>query len=291
CHRHDQGRRKRHGGDARGRLVERTAQLRQYLESLRRPAVAAGQTRRHLQGWLLRHDHHQRQDVEILRRRPPGIWQPRFRRILRCCQGARRGRMDHCCLSRQQMEKRRCGAARRYGIFGHGSRTGGRTGDAVQLCQTVPRRPDGNNAGVFRTLTAKSVKEVRPGVYVYNMGQNLVGVPRISIANGRAGGRITLRYAETSYPDLKESGKNVGMIMTENYRGALSQDVYTMKTGSQVFQPRFTSHGFQYVEITGIDKPLPLEAVQGVAISSVRELTADYKTSSEKVNRLWSNLV
>ncbi|MGD0775255.1 MAG: family 78 glycoside hydrolase catalytic domain [Candidatus Solibacter sp.] len=149
----------------------------------------------------------------------------------------------------------------------------------------------GNNAGVFRTLTAKSVKEVRPGVYVYNMGQNLVGVPRIGIANGRAGGRITLRYAEMSYPDLKESGKNVGMIMTENYRGALSQDVYTMKAGSQVFQPRFTSHGYQYIEITGIDKPLPPEAVQGVAISSVRELTADYKTSSEKVNRLWSNLV
>jgi len=149
----------------------------------------------------------------------------------------------------------------------------------------------GNNAGVFRILTAKSVKEVRPGVYVFNMGQNLVGVPRITIANGRAGGKITLRYAEMSYPDLKESGKNVGMIMTENYRAALSQDVYTMKAGNQVFQPRFTSHGYQYVEITGIDKPLPLEAVQGVAISSVRELTADYKTSSEKVNRLWSNLV
>jgi alpha-L-rhamnosidase len=149
----------------------------------------------------------------------------------------------------------------------------------------------GNNAGVFRTLTAKSVKQVRPGVYVYNMGQNLVGVPRIGIANGRLGGRITLRYSEMLYPDLKESGKNVGMIMTENYRAALSQDVYTMKAGSQVFQPRFTSHGYQYIEITGIDSPLPLEAVQGVAISSVRELAADYKTSNEKVNRLWSNLV
>ena len=149
----------------------------------------------------------------------------------------------------------------------------------------------GTSAGVFRTLTAKSVKEVRPGVYVYNMGQNLVGVPRIRIVNGRAGGKITLRYGEMSYPDLKESGKNVGMIMTENYRGALSQDVYTMKAGSQVLQPRFTSHGYQYIEITGMDKPLPLEAVQGVAISSVRELTADYRTSSEKVNRLWSNLV
>ena len=149
----------------------------------------------------------------------------------------------------------------------------------------------GNNAGVFRTLTAKSVKEVRPKVYVYDMGQNLVGVPKIAIANGRPGGTITLRYAEMLYPDLPASGRNVGMIMTENYRAALSQDVYTMKAGPQTFQPHFTSHGYQYIEITGIDQPLPLTAVQGVAISSVRNLTADYKTSSEKVNRLWSNLV
>ena len=93
------------------------------------------------------------------------------------------------------------------------------------------------------------------------------------------------------YPDLKESGSNVGMIMTENYRAALSQDIYIMKDGPQVFQPKFTSHGFQYVEITGIDAPLPPEAVRGVAISSVRELTAGYSTSNPKVNQLWSNLV
>ena len=149
----------------------------------------------------------------------------------------------------------------------------------------------GGNAGVFRTVTAKSVKEVRPKVFVYDLGQNIVGVPKISLASGRAGATITLRFSEMLYPDLPASGKNVGMIMTENYRAALSQDVYAMKAGPQTIQPRFTSHGFQYVEITGIDQPLPLAAVQGVAISSIRDLTADYKTSSEKVNRLWSNLV
>ncbi len=149
----------------------------------------------------------------------------------------------------------------------------------------------GDTAGAFRTLTAKSVKEVRPRVYVYDMGQNMVGVPRIAIASGRAGGTITLRFSEMLYPNLPASGKNVGMLMTENYRAALSQDVYTMKAGPQTWQPRFTSHGYQYIEITGIDQPLPLTAVQGVAISSIRRLTADYKTSSEKVNRLWSNLV
>ena len=71
----------------------------------------------------------------------------------------------------------------------------------------------------------------------------------------------------------------------------MSQDVYTSRAGAQVIQPRFTSHGFQYIEITGIDRALPLDAVEGVAISSVRSLTADYRTSSAKVNRLWSNLV
>ena len=149
----------------------------------------------------------------------------------------------------------------------------------------------GDGAGVFRTLSAQSVKEVRPGVYVYDMGQNIVGVPRINIANGRPGGRVTLRFAEILYPNLKESGKNTGMVMTENYRAALNQDVYIMIAGKQTFQPHFTSHGFQYVEITGIDQPLPLDAVQGVAMSSVKKVSADYKTSNDKVNKLWSNLV
>jgi alpha-L-rhamnosidase len=149
----------------------------------------------------------------------------------------------------------------------------------------------GNSAGVFRTVTAKSVKEVRPKVFVYDLGQNIVGVPKVTFATGKPGATVTLRFSEMLYPDLQESGKNVGMPMTENYRAALSQDVYTMKAGPQTFQPKFTSHGFQYVEITGIDQPLPVAAVQGVAISSVRSLAADYKTSTEKVNKLWSNLV
>lgn len=149
----------------------------------------------------------------------------------------------------------------------------------------------GNNAGEYTMLTARSVEEVRDGVFVYNMGQNMVGVPRITMNKGSEGDTMILRYAEILYPDLEESGDNVGMIMTENYRAALCQDLYIMKDGPQVFQPKFTSRGYQYIEITGIDEPLPLENVQGVTISSVLELTADYKSSNEKVNRLWSNLV
>ncbi|TCN25397.1 family 78 glycoside hydrolase catalytic domain [Mesobacillus foraminis] len=148
----------------------------------------------------------------------------------------------------------------------------------------------GENASVVKTLTAQKVTEVRPGVYVYDMGQNMVGVPKIKLENETAGNKITMRYAEVLYPDLPESKDNVGMIMQENLRAALNQDTYIAKDGDQVIQPRFTFHGYRYIEITGIDEALPLDAVQGEVISSVKDIDSSYKTSNQLVNKLWENI-
>ena len=86
--------------------------------------------------------------------------------------------------------------------FGGGPKTTPIAFDRLSLVGQI-----GDTAGVFRTLTAKSVKEVRPGVFVYDLGQNIVGVPRIRLANGRAGAEGHARYAEMLYPDLPESGE------------------------------------------------------------------------------------
>lgn len=139
-------------------------------------------------------------------------------------------------------------------------------------------------------LTAIAVEEVRPGVYIYDMGQNMVGVPRISLSGQQPGRKITLRYAEVKYPDLPEFKESVGMIMLENIRGALAQDIYITKGGNEVINPRFTFHGYRYLEITGIDQPLPLKAVKGDVLSSVHQLTSDYHTSNVQVNKLWENI-
>ncbi len=139
-------------------------------------------------------------------------------------------------------------------------------------------------------LTARSVSEVRPGVFLYDMGQNLAGVPRIRIADGKPGQRVTLRFGEITYPDMEEYKGHEGMLMLENIRGALAQDQVILKGGEQVIEPKFTFHGYQYIEITGIEQALPLEAVEGVAISSVPELSASYRCSNEEVNQLWSNV-
>ncbi len=140
-------------------------------------------------------------------------------------------------------------------------------------------------------LTALSMEEVRPGVYVYDMGQNMVGVPCIALSGEKPGSEVKLRFAEVTYPDLPEFKENTGMIMLENIRGALAQDIYITKGGKETIQPRFTFHGYRYIEITGIEKPLPLNSVKGIVLSSIHELSSSYETSNKKVNKLWENIV
>ncbi|OQP56910.1 alpha-L-rhamnosidase [Niastella vici] len=142
----------------------------------------------------------------------------------------------------------------------------------------------------IKELAAVSVKEVHPGVFVYDMGQNMAGVPKISLQGMEPGKRITLRFAEVLYPDLPGYKENAGMIMLENIRAAMAQDIYITKGGNEMINPSFTTHGYRYIEITGISAPLPVEAVKGAVLSSVQELTSAYTTSNITVNKLWENI-
>ena len=148
----------------------------------------------------------------------------------------------------------------------------------------------GDNATIVKTLTAIGVEEVRPKVFVYDMGQNMVGIPQISIKNGQKGQTITMRFAEVKYPNLSAYKGNEGMVMMENIRAALAQDVYILKGGDEVIQPRFTFHGYRYMEVTGVDAAIPTPSVKALVISSVSELASNYETSNPLVNKLWKNI-
>jgi alpha-L-rhamnosidase len=148
----------------------------------------------------------------------------------------------------------------------------------------------GDKITIVKNLTAQKVAEVRPKVFVYDMGQNMVGFPQIKIKNGIKGQVITLRYAEITYPNLPEYKGNEGMIMLENIRAALAQDQYILKGGDETIQPRFTFHGYRYLEITGIEQAILVENVKGLVISSVNELASNYETSNQLVNKLRENI-
>ena len=144
---------------------------------------------------------------------------------------------------------------------------------------------------VFAVLTAQSVAEVRPGVFVYDMGQNFAGIPSITLRGLREGQQLRFRYAEVLYPDLPEYKGNEGMLMLENIRGAMAQDLYVAAGApEEVFEPHFTQHGYRYLEITGVSEaPSPAD-VKGLVISSVQGFTAHYECSNPLVNRLWENI-
>lgn len=148
----------------------------------------------------------------------------------------------------------------------------------------------GKNVGVVKVLTAQSVEEVRPGVFVYDMGQNMVGVPSVTISDGKKGEQIRMRFAEVRYPYLSEYEGNTGMVMLENIRAAFTQDLYVLKGGEELIQPRFTFHGYRFIEITGIEEAIPLELVKGHVLSSVKHLASTYETSNPLVNKLWENI-
>ncbi|MGN1219679.1 MAG: family 78 glycoside hydrolase catalytic domain [Candidatus Cryptobacteroides sp.] len=143
----------------------------------------------------------------------------------------------------------------------------------------------------FTVLTARNVEQVRPGVFVYDMGQNFAGIPSITLSGLQKGQQLRFRYSEVLYPDLEEYKGNEGMVMLENLRGAMVQDIYKASgSASELFEPHFTQHGYRYVEITGIDHALPLKDVKGLVISSVQNITAHYECSNPLVNRLWENI-
>jgi alpha-L-rhamnosidase len=150
-------------------------------------------------------------------------------------------------------------------------------GDALIVAQ-----PD---EGVRATeeVAAKEVTEPQGGVNVFDMGQNMVGWVRLKV-EGEAGTTVKMRFAEALNPD--------GTIYTENLRSARQTDTYTLKgAGEEVYEPRFTFHGFHYVEVTGYPGEPPLDAVTGRVVHSATPPAGTFECSSQMVNKLQENIV
>jgi len=134
----------------------------------------------------------------------------------------------------------------------------------------------------FAELRAKTYSEVKPGVYVIDYGRNFAGVPRLRV-RGTPGQTITLRFAERLNPD--------GTMYVTNLREARCIDTYVCKgTGEEVWTPRFTFHGFQYLEVSGLTAPPDSETVVGLAISSATPVVGRFESSDPMLNQLHSNI-
>ena len=176
-------------------------------------------------------------------------------------------------------------------LEGHLPAEGGGTQPKVNDYSRFRMEQAATQVGLHTKLQAISVNEVRPGVYIYDMGQNMAGFPRVTMRQLRKGQQVTFRYAEVLYPNLPEYEKHEGTLMLENIRAAMAQDIFISNGDTcEVYSPEMTLHGYRYVEITGIDQPLPVSDVEGMVVSSINHFTADFECSNPLVNRLWQNI-
>ena len=140
-----------------------------------------------------------------------------------------------------------------------------------------PIRADG-------VLSAKTITNVAPGVYVFDFGQNMSALPRLRV-RGVRGDDIKLRFAEVLNSD--------GTLYVDNLRTAKATDHFILagKKTSEDFQPEFTFHGFRYAEISGLRDRPTTETLKAVVLHTDAPFTMRFSTGNSMVNQLWNNIL
>jgi alpha-L-rhamnosidase len=136
---------------------------------------------------------------------------------------------------------------------------------------------------VTGTLKPVSAHEVSPGVFIFDLGQNMVGWCRLKVS-GAGGTQVSLRFAETLKPD--------GTLYSANLRGARQTDSYILKGGGEeAWEPRFVTHGFRYVEVTGFPGKPDLNALDGRVVNDDLQKAGEFETSNPLLNKIYRAIV
>lgn len=137
----------------------------------------------------------------------------------------------------------------------------------------------------------KIVKEIKPinvfrapnGNYIFDMGQNMAGWVHIKLPYN-PGKKIVLRHAEILMED--------STLYTQNLRTAKQTDTYIPARETSIdYEPRFTYHGFRFVEVAGLTQVPTIENVTGKVVASASPLVSEFSSSHTDINKLWNNIV
>ena len=145
------------------------------------------------------------------------------------------------------------------------------------------------NEPIRRTREIKpvAVNEVKPGVYVFAFDQNIVGWTRFSF-RGQPGQTVELQHGEMRKPDGTVFLGNL-LVVSQHQ---IQLDRYTFRTDQvETHEPRFTYHGFQYVEVRGLTAKPDLASLTGVITNSDCPEVGQFTCSEPLVNRLAENIL
>ncbi len=132
-----------------------------------------------------------------------------------------------------------------------------------------------------------SFKEVQPGVWVFDLGQNIAGYSRLKVAGPR-GTEVSMKMGEKRFPDGTVEQKQILRFLKS---GDAQTDRYVLKgKGVEMWEPRFVYHGFQYVEVRGLPAPPTNETITGVVLHTDFQQTGSFACSDPALNQLQQNM-
>lgn len=137
---------------------------------------------------------------------------------------------------------------------------------------------------VTQTLEPVEVSPRPHGIYIVDMGQNMVGWIQIRIYHPKPGQMIRMRFGEALTPK--------GELFTANLRTAKAEDIYICRGDSfEIYEPRFTYHGFRFVEISGYPGQLHPSDIVGKVVHDALEETGTFTCSNPILSRIHKNCV
>lgn len=145
---------------------------------------------------------------------------------------------------------------------------------------TAPRAP-----GIRRTeeLPPVSITE-SAGTLRVDFGQIITGWVRLTVAGAEPGTQVVLRHSELLHED--------GSLDVRTLRTAQATDRWILADAQPAtFEPRFTFHGFRYVEISGHPGPLAADDIRAVVVHSPLERTGWFSSSNHLLDQLHENTV
>ncbi|TDX01376.1 family 78 glycoside hydrolase catalytic domain [Dinghuibacter silviterrae] len=147
---------------------------------------------------------------------------------------------------------------------------------------------------VTEVFAPRSVKQIRPDAWVYDLGQNMSGIAELAV-QGRRGDTVRIYPGELVHED--------GSV-NQHATGSPYYWTYILKgDGVETWRPKFTYYGFRYLEVVGAApadadaSPTPADATSGRAtLVSVRGLhtrnaadsTGSFTCSNELFNRIYT---
>ena len=136
---------------------------------------------------------------------------------------------------------------------------------------------------VIKNMKPIKITEIEKGVYIYDFGQHFSGWTQLNV-EGPEGTKVKMRYAGILYDD--------GRLDTRNQRVATQTDTYTLNgKGTEVWEPRFTLHGFRYVEVTGFPGTPTLKNLEGRFVYNAVETSGSFESSNKLINQIHSNVL